>query len=140
MKEKASAKERVAEGKVQALPNPEVDAKPKRRQFTAAYKLDIVDQADRCKGSETAVGELLRREGLYSSNLTTWRQQRETGALQALGKRRGRKPTVRDKEREQLAHRVAKLEQENAQLRAIIEIQKKVSGILEIPLNSDGNC
>jgi transposase-like protein len=118
--------------------DPEVPAKATRRKFTAQYKLDILAQAERCENGE--VGALLRREGLYSSHLTTWRQQREEGALAALGPRkRGRKPQVLDTQ----SQRLETLERENAQLRArlaqaeiIIEVQKKVSTLLGIPLEA----
>ena len=90
-------------------PDPEVDAKPARRRFTAAYKLRILTEADAAREAGQ-VGELLRREGLYSSHLTTWRAQREAGALAAPGPERGRKAKVRDREKE-------RLEQENVRLR-----------------------
>lgn len=109
-------------------PNPEVDAKPTRRTFTAAYKLKILDDADGC--SEGEIGALLRREGLYSSHLTAWRRQRAEGALQALGKKRGRKAKPRDKEKEQLIKENAKLRRKLEQAEKIIEIQKKVSALL----------
>jgi transposase len=114
----------------------EVPAKATRRKFTARYKLDILAQAERCEPGE--VGALLRREGLYSSHLTTWRRQQEEGALAALGPRkRGRKP----KERDGQSQRLEALERENEKLRQrlaqaeiIIEVQKKVSTLLGIPL------
>jgi transposase-like protein len=109
-------------------PNPEVDAKPTRRTFTAAYKLKILDDADGC--SEGEIGALLRREGLYFSHLTAWRRQRAEGALQALGKKRGRKAKPRDKEKEQLIKENAKLRRKLEQAEKIIEIQKKVSALL----------
>jgi len=71
-------------------PDPEVVAQAKRRTFTAAYKLGIVEEADQCSRSGQ-IGALLRREGLYSSHLTTWRRQRATGQLAGLrSKKRGR--------------------------------------------------
>ena len=109
-------------------PDPEVEAKPTRRSFTAAYKLKILDEADKC--SEGDLGALLRREGLYSSHLSTWRRQREEGALQALGKKRGRKAKPRDKEKEQLIKENARLRRKLEQAEKIIEIQKKVSALL----------
>jgi len=116
-------------------PDPEVDAKPARRRFTAAYKLRILTEAEAAR--ETGqVGELLRREGLYSSHLTTWRAQRDAGALAALGKKRGRKARQRDLEKERLEKECAQLRRENQQLRAINEIQKKVSELLGIPLDA----
>ncbi len=77
-------------------PNPEVPAKAIRRRFTAAYKLRILAEAERCQ-EVGALGELLRRDGLYSSHLTTWRRQRDEGALSALEpKKRGRKSKAQD--------------------------------------------
>jgi transposase len=105
------------------VPEPEVVPKAKRRRFSAAYKLRILEEAD--ASSETGqVGALLRREGLYSSHLTKWRRQREAGTLD--GKKRGRKvdPT---------AIEIAELKAENERLRRelekaslIIEAQKKL--------------
>ncbi len=114
-------------------PDPEVPAKARRRQFPARYKLRILDDPDSCT-EPGEVGALLRREGLYSSLVSRWRQQREAGALEALEpKKRGRKPRPVDPQ----AKRVAELERENARLRdklekaeAIIEVQKKLSLLL----------
>lgn len=113
--------------------NPEVQEKAKRRRFDAAYKLRILDEAERCN-ELGQMGELLRREGLYSSHLTTWRKQRDEGALQGLGpKRRGRKP----KRKDPMALEVERLRRENQRLterlrqaETIIEVQKKISEIL----------
>ncbi len=122
-----------------AVPSTEVLAKASRRRFTADYKRQILQQAD--TGTEPGqLGALLRREGLYSSHLTTWRRQREQGALEALTpKRRGPKPTGNP-----LAEQNRQLERENQRLTRrlqqaewIIEIQKKASEILGIPLRSD---
>jgi len=119
---------------------PPVDAEVKvpatRRRFTAAYKLRIIEEADRC----TAPGEtgaLLRKEGLYSSHLTLWRRQRDEGALAKLApKKRGKKSKPVDPS----ARRVVELEREIERLRhkleqatTIIEVQKKVSSLLGIP-------
>jgi len=117
--------------------DPEVLEKASRRRFTAKYKLGILEEAARCGPGQ--IGALLRREGLYSSHLTTWRHQREAGALQALGPRkRGRKAKVHDAQEQ----RMGELERENARLRqrlaqaeTIIEVQKKVSSLLGITLN-----
>ncbi len=114
-------------------PDPEVPAKARRRRFTAKYKLRILAKADRCS-KPGDVGKLLRQEGLYSSLLSRWREQREAGALAALTpKKRGRKPRPVDPQ----AKRVAELERENARLRqklekaeTIIEVQKKLSQLL----------
>ena len=79
-----------------AAPNPEVVAKPKRRRFTAEYWLRILEEAERCVGAGE-VGQLLRREGLYSSHLANWRKARDEGALRGLrSKKRGVKPKASD--------------------------------------------
>ena len=122
-------------------PDPEVLAKASRRRFTGAYKLRIVRAADACP-APGQVGALLRREGLYSSHLTAWRQLRDRGALQALhARRRGRKVVKPDP----LARRVAELARVNQglehrlqQAQTIIEFQKKVSELLGIPLTNPG--
>ena len=83
----------VAGGRVASVgvPDPELVEQAKRRTFTASYKLEILAKADACiRPGE--VGELLRREGLYTSHLTYWRKQVKDGALKELGKPRGRKP------------------------------------------------
>ena len=115
-------------------PDPEVPATVQRRRFSAAYRLRILKAVDACK-KPGEVGALLRREGLYSSLLTTWRRQREAGALQEMrGRRRG--PTPRP-----IDPRVKPLEAENRRLQrklqraeTIITLQKKVAEILGIPL------
>ncbi len=125
-----------------AAPDPEVPAIPKRRRYTAEYKLEILKKADACK-EPGELGALLRREGLYHSNLITWRRQREEGALKALRpQKRGRKASPKNP----LAPRVAELERENRQLErrlkqaeTIIEIQKKTSELLGIPLSRPSN-
>lgn len=113
--------------------NPEVPEKPVRRRFEAAYKLRILEEADRCT-EPGQLGLLLRREGLYSSHLTTWRRLRERGSLQSLEpKKRGRKAQAKDA----AAQEVARLQRENQRLierlrqaEKIIEVQKKVAEIL----------
>lgn len=121
---------------------PEVLPKAKRRRFSAEYRLRILQEADRCT-QPGQIGALLRREGLYSSHLTLWRKQRDEGALRAMATRkRGPKRRLASPE----ARRVAELERETAQLRrklakaeTIIEFQKKVHELLEIPLGSPGD-
>ena len=118
-------------------PNPEVEPRAVRRRFGAQYKRSILEQADRCINPGD-IGALLRREGLYSSHLSNWRRQREEGALGGLAPRkRGRKPDPATAERRV----IAKLSKENERLQrqlkkahTIIEVQKKLSEILEIPL------
>jgi transposase-like protein len=117
------------------LPDPEVPEKKPRRKHTAKYKLRILAEADACT-QPGEIGALLRREGLYSSNLTAWRRQREKGLLQAMTpKKRGRK----EKQKNPLAKHVAQLENENRRLQLklrkaelIIEAQKKMAEILGI--------
>jgi len=117
-----------------AAPDPEVRAVAKRRQFSAAYKLSVLEEADRCT-SPGAVGILLRREGLYSSHLTMWRREREAGALAALGRRRGRKAKLTPEQRRiaALEARNARLERELEQARTIIGVQKKLCTLLGLP-------
>jgi len=118
----------------------EVMAKPTRRRYTAEYKLRILRQAEVLSG-RGELGGLLRREGLYSSNLTAWRKQREKGELAGLSRRRGPSP----KGKNPLIDKVRVLERENARLKAraeraegLVEIQKKVSEILGIELKHNG--
>jgi len=116
-------------------PDPEVPEKKARRKFTAKYKLQILQEADACT-EPSQLGAFLRRKGLYSSNLSTWRRQREEGLLDALSpKKRGRK----QKEKNPLTQKVADLERENERLKrklkkaeTIIDVQKKISEILGI--------
>ena len=116
------------------VPDPAVEAKPKRRRFTAEYKLRLLREVERAKGAGE-VGAILRREGLYSSHLVTWRRERDRVAKAGLAARqRGPKRQVEDP-------RVKQLERENARLRKqlqraefLIEIQKKASEMLGIPL------
>lgn len=125
---------------VSPKPDPEVrsDKKPRRR-FTASYKLRILQQADSCT-EPGQIGALLRKEGIYSSNLTTWRKQREKGILDSLTpKKRGRK----EMKKNPLSETVARLQKDNQRLMEklnkatmIIEVQKKISEILGLsPLN-----
>ena len=120
-------------------PDPEVPEKPVRRKFTAAYKLDILRQADVC--TETgSIGELLRREGLYSSHLTDWRHQREEGTLKALTpKQRGRKSTHDPLtiENEQLRKENARLTKRLKQAELIIDVQKKTSQLLGLYMENE---
>ena len=119
--------------------DPEVPAKATRRKFTAQYKLDILAQAERCESGE--VGALLRREGLYSSHLTTWRRQCEEGALAALTPRkRGREakaPDAQTQRLEALERENERLRQRLAQAETLIEVQKKVSALLGMPLKPE---
>ena len=113
--------------------SPEVNEKAVRRRFTAEYKASILAEADRC-AEPGQIGELLRREGLYSSHLAKWRQQRDEGLKP---KQRGRKPMPNKKEQQELL----RLQRENKRLaerlrqaELIIDVQKKVSEMLGIPM------
>ncbi len=122
-------------------PDPEVPEKKPRRKYTAAYKLRILKEYDSCT-VPGEIGTLLRREGLYHSNINTWIRQRDKGALHGLTPRkRGRKP----KQVNPLAREVARLERENKKLsqklkqaEIIIDVQKKISEILGIPQSNNG--
>lgn len=134
--------EDVAKGETNGrnTPDPEVPEKARRRRFTGEYKLDILQRADACE--EGQLGELLRREGLYSSHLVTWRRQRDEGALGALQpKKRGRKARPRDPitiEAERLRRENAQLQRRLEQAEIIIEVQKKVATLLGVKLPTDG--
>jgi transposase-like protein len=111
--------------------DPEVAAKPKRRQFTAEYRLRILEEADGCT-EPGEVGQLLRREGLYSSHLTAGRKALRNGALRGLAsKKRGAKPKVR-----QLEAKVERLEKELRKAHTILDVQEKVAGLLGFSLES----
>ncbi len=132
-------------GNGKGVPDPAVLEKPVRRRFTAEYKLRILREADRCSESGQ-LGALLRREGLYSSHLATWRQQRDEGTLAALTpKRRGRKATPDGSlmaENQRLRRENLRLTEKLRQAETIIEVQKKLSEVLGIPLakpESDGS-
>jgi transposase len=116
-------------------PDPEVVAKAQRRKFTAEYKLGIVEEADRAS-DPGAIGALLRREGLYSSHLVEWRRLREAGALGALSKKRGRKPTRNPlaEENGKLKAELVRVQKKLQQAELIIDVQKKVSALLGIAL------
>jgi len=125
------------------VPEPEILPRAKRRQFSAEYKLRILEEADACT-KRGQIGALLRREGLYSSHLSKWRQQRTLGQLEGLSpKKRGRKAP------EPTEVELARLRQENERLSArleqaeiIIDVQKKLSrllGLTEDKTETDGN-
>ena len=127
-------RKRPTDGRIATGPNPELVERPRRRTFTAKYKLKVLGEADVCtKPGE--IGALLRREGLYSSHLTMWRREREAGALAALGRRRGRKARLTPEQRRiaVLEAKNARLERELEQARAIIGVQKKLCTLLGLP-------
>ena len=121
------------------MSDPEVVPKAKRRKFSAEYKVRILEEADRCT-ERGEIGALLRREGLYSSHLSTWRRQRDQGILSGLSpKKRGRKG------KDDLEKELAELRRENKRLQArleeaemIIDVQKKLSRLLGLAAEENG--
>ena len=126
----------MAPGPRPPVPDSEVIARPRRRSFTAEYRRSILDQADAAHDAG-AVGLLLRREGLYSSHLATWRRQRKQGGIDALTpKKRGPKvvvsPLVKENREQQATIIRLTKKLKNAEL--IIEVQKKVAALLGNPI------
>jgi transposase-like protein len=118
-------------------PDPELVEQAKRRKFTARYKLEILEKAEACT-RPGEIGELLRREGLYTSHLTYWRKQQRDGALKELGQPRGRKPVDRrDEEIAKLTRKLERSEAELAKMKRVVEIQGNVSALLEEMLGSE---
>ncbi len=130
------------QGVTSVLPDPEVPAKAARRRFTAEYKLRVLTLADACN-EPGCLGKLLRHEGLYASNLDTWRGQRNRGVLSALApKKRGRKGSVRNPlvaENEKLRKENERLTNRLRQAEIINDVQKKISQLLGIPIATDEN-
>lgn len=115
----------------------QVVAKPRRRTFTAKYKRRVLKEADACT-TPGEVGALLRREGLYSSHLVTWRRARARGELAALApQKRGRRSKAidpRDRKITELKREVARLTARTERAEALVELQKKVAALLDEPL------
>jgi transposase-like protein len=111
-------------GKIPVI-STEIAVKPTRRKFTAEYKLKILQETDQCKSGE--VGAVLRREGLFSSQLATWRREREIGLMQGLDpRRRGRKPHPLEAENTRLRKKLARTERKLEEAGVILETQKKL--------------
>ncbi len=116
-------------------PDPEVSERPKRRRFTAEYKLKIVREAEACTGAGD-IASLLRREGLYSSQLSKWRQQRDEMAHAGMAStKRGRKGKKKDPRVKELERENARLQRRLSRVETMLDIQKKASELLGIPLN-----
>jgi transposase-like protein len=114
-------------GERQERPDPEVPEKARRRTFTAQYKLDVVAEYDAAATGEK--GAVLRREGLYSSHVIEWRRARDAGAL---ARPRGRPAAdPRDAQIARLQKEKAKLEQELAKARFVVDVQSKLQALLE---------
>jgi transposase len=115
----------------------EVSSKAQRRRYSVAEKLRILGEADACADTKGAIAALLRREGIYSSHLTSWRRQREAGQFGSTPRKRGPVAKVPDARDKQIA--VLERDLRRAQARAdraerLVELQKKVSELLGIPL------
>lgn len=136
MKQNNTKNQEVSKDDAVASPNPEVAERPTRRKFTAEYKQRILRQLDACNHGE--VGAVLRREGLYSSHIETWRAQRERAEVEGLSpKKRGRKPIERNplqSENDKLRRENARLQGRLKQAELIIDVQKKLSQVLGITL------
>ena len=114
----------------QERPDPEVPERARRRSFTAQYKLDVVAEYDAAAAGEK--GAVLRREGLYSSHVTEWRRARDAGTLAGPAKSRGRPAAdPRDAQIARLEKEKAKLEQELAKARFVVDVQAKLQALLE---------
>ena len=117
------------------IPNPEVTAKAKRRSFTAAYKQKILAEVDDASGTG-GIGEILRREGIYSSTLTGWRKERDAVAESAFSRKRGPEPKRNplSGELEKLRRQNQRLQEELRKAEIIIDVQKKVGMLLGRPM------
>src|ERR671919_2541490 len=124
-----------ATGMIGIEPEVEVVPKAQRRRFTVEYKRKIVREADGCK-TPGAVGALLRREGLYSSHLTTWRAARERGELAGAPKKRGPARRVvdpRDKRITELERERTRWQKRAERAEALVDLQKQVAALLGTP-------
>ena len=116
--------------RMEEVPDPQVPERAKRRSYSAKYKAEILAEYDRL--DRDGRGALMRREGLYSSLISEWRKQRDKGALEALGKTRGRPPAdLVERENARLRAEIAKLQAELETSRRVIEVQGKLSALLE---------
>jgi transposase-like protein len=129
--------ENKTDGTAVVAPDPELVQRAVRRRFSAKYKLEILQKTDRLE-RPGEIGELLRREGLYTSHLTHWRKQRDAGALEALGRPRGRpKGDRRDQQIAGLERRLERAEGDLAKARKVIEVQGNVSALC-VTMNVEG--
>ena len=118
-------------------PDPEVPERARRRSFTVRYKLEILAAYDTAEPGEK--GAILRREGLYSSHIVEWRRARDAGALAGLARPRGRAaPDPKDAQIARLRKEKARLEQELAKARFVVEVQAKLQALLETLSESAG--
>jgi len=120
--------------------DPEVVADAKRRRFSAEYKQRILAEADAAAAQPGAIGALLRREGLYSSHLVTWRRERQAGIVKGLTpQKRGRKSRrgPLEEENQKLRRENQRLTEELRKAEIVIDVQKKVGALLGWPLPKD---
>jgi len=116
--------------RMEEVPDPQVPERARRRSYSAKYKAAILAEYDGL--DRDGRGALMRREGLYSSLISEWRKQRDKGALEALGKTRGRPPAdLVERENARLRAEIAKLQAELETSRRVIEVQGKLSALLE---------
>jgi transposase len=133
----AAAAKAGADAVLAARPDPEVVAKPKRRTYSAEYKQRILKEVEAAAATRGGVGALLRREGLYSSLLATWRRERATGILEALTPQKRGPKSKRDPLREEnlkLQRQNARLTEDLRKAHIIIDVQKKIAALLGRPL------
>jgi transposase len=133
----AAAAKAGAESGAASRPDPEVVAKAKRRTYAAEYKQRILEEAETSAATRGAVGALLRREGLYSSLLATWRRERANGIREALTpQRRGPKSKRNplEEENQKLRRQNARLTEDLRKAQIIIDVQKKVAALLGNPI------
>src|SRR4051794_37714413 len=123
---------------LEALPNPEVMPKAKRRTFSAAYKRKMLAEMDAAAGTG-GIGQILRREGLYSSTLANWRKERAAAVADAFSQKRGpeAKHNPFSAENEKLRRQNHQLQEELRKAEIIIDVQKKVAMLLGRPLSPD---
>jgi transposase len=133
----AAAAKAGADPGAASRPDPEVVAKAKRRTYTAEYKQRILEEAEAAAATRGAVGALLRREGLYSSLLATWRRERANGIREALTpQRRGPKSKRNpfEEENQKLRRQLGQLTEKLRKAEIIIDVQKKVAALLGSPI------
>lgn len=111
------------------MPDPEVPERAKRRSFSAKEKLRILSEVDKAPAGQIAA--ILRREGIYSSQLATWRQQRKDGSIAGLSKKRGPRPDAVAAENTKLRRENARLRKDLEDARLVIDVQKKVARLLQ---------
>ena len=119
---------------------PRIQPKPERRVFSATYKLEILEKLQKAKARRGAVGELLRREGLYAAQVAKWKQEIEESLTDSLVKKRGPKPNAAakaEKEAARLTRENERLKERLRQMELVIDAQKKIAEILKAQSKND---